>query len=273
MSAIEAAIPNAGKVDAGKLAAIPAEILARYVVDAARPWWRRRPCIHALRGRVPEAFVDAMLERIRDPSDTAEVRIALLELLGDREALLPWLRSQPPEQPYGMHEAILSARATLGDLSAVPALVTLACDAWSGRRTLGQRSLDLVVGKHGLAAVLDRVGDRPEDRTFRVRMAQHDPDAILAALADPEIGVARTAAELAIANEALGNETLIDRVVTESSVDARLWALYILDRRGHEIRELWHAIDAPRVEIAGLPETVRRAILREYPGEARTDPR
>jgi hypothetical protein len=273
MGAIEALIPKAGKANDDGLRAADANVIARYVSDARNPWWRRRPCALALRGRVPEAHVAALLERVRDAADTAEVRIALLDVLEGRAELLPWLQAQGAgEGP--LPEACLKARAGLGDLTAVPALATLANDLWFHRRTLGEAALDTLVARHGHAAVASQLGDvRPEDRAFHVRMSSHAGGDVTAAFTDPDVGVARDACERVIATGIPDDETLVDRVITGPTIESRLWAAYALHRRGRAIRELWHAIGSPRVEIAGLDDDLRLAILREYEGQRRTDPR
>lgn len=270
---VEALIPKAGQVDeAGLLDADPV-VLARYIADARNPWWRRRPCVLALRGRVPPKHVMALIDRIRDPDDTAEVRIALLDVLHDRAELLPWLQAQDPDQPYGMHDAILKARAGLGDLTAAPALATLAADAWHHHAEIGRAALDVLAAHHGIDAVSRAIGNaRPEDRAFHIRMQSKHGGDVSAAFEDADVAVARLACECVIESGVPDDETLVDRAITSTHVHAKLWALYALHRRGREIRALWHAIDAPRREIAGLPDDVRLAILREEPGEARTDP-
>jgi hypothetical protein len=273
VGAIESAIPKAGTADDARLLAIDAVVLARYVIDSAHPWWRRRPCALALRGRVPEALLPRLVERIRDPGDTTEVRVALLSVLDDRAELLPWLQAQTAWQPHGFYEAILKTRAALGDLTAVNALATLAAEPWRHRQQTGEEALERLVAHHGLPAVERELGERTEDRLFINRMRSREGADLTPAFADPDVGVARAACELVIETGVPDDEMLLDHVVTGPTEDARLWAAYALSRRGRDIVELWQALDRPRVEVPGLPEDVRLAILREYPGQPRTDPR
>jgi hypothetical protein len=261
---IEELVPEAGKVDEAGLRAVPADELVRYLLGRKRPWWRRKPCALALRDRVPEKYVGVLLDRIRDVTDETELRMALLEVL-PRPELLPWLQAQGPEQRYGLYEAILKARAALGDLTAVPALSTLANTPWQRQAAIGEAGLDLLVSRFGaIDAYLDDA--RPEDRAYKIRRGANP----LAAFADPDVGVAFLAAEHA---SALDDELLVDHVVTGPTMEARLWAMYALHKRGRDVRELWNALERPRVEVPGLPEHIRLAILGEYELQARTDPR
>ncbi|MGW7361142.1 hypothetical protein ACWGI0_32140 [Streptomyces sp. NPDC054802] len=86
--------PGALRIDP-ELSALAPDALARYAADTANPWFRRRACVVALDGRVPEAHVAGLLARIRDDEETGEVRRALLAVLGDRAsrrrtARAPW---------------------------------------------------------------------------------------------------------------------------------------------------------------------------------------
>ena len=268
-------IPRAGEVDETGLRTVAPEVLASYVRSSSNPWWRRRPCAHALRGRVPPAHVEALFECVRDPADTAEVRIVLLDVLPLRESWLPWLREQPvADGEYGMDIAIMKARAALGDLTAVSAAATLANDLWSHRRASGEAALDMLVERHGLAAIEALLGtERPEDRVFHARMLARKGGDVLAAFADPDLKVATVACELASRSQVPTDEALLDHVATGPTIESRLWAAYALHLRGRDIRDLWEALDCPRFEVAGLPDEIRGAILREYRGTTPTDPR
>jgi len=276
MTPIEKFAHAAGKIDAAGLATVSPDELAAYVAQPRGPWWRRTACVEALAGRVPEAAVPALLDRIRDPKETAQVRIALLRLLGDRPQLLPWLRASGEQSslltwPYGMREAILGARGAAGDLAAAPALVALAHAPWRHGSAVGEAGVAALVARHGAAVVDARLdGALPEVRVFRLRTLGAD---LLHGLADPDPRVAEVACELAVAREDLDDDTLRDQVIAGPSVTARAWAAVALARRGRAIRELWAAIDAPRIELPGLPAEVRTAILREYEPSTGTDPR
>jgi hypothetical protein len=273
VSAVDKAIPEAGKVDAAQLARIDADTLARYVIDDRRPWWRRRPCVEALRGRVPESLVPLLLDRIRDGSDVAEVRVALLDLVGERTELLPFLQTLTSKDPYGVYEHGLAARGRLGDLTAADQLADIAASHWKSRAECGERGLDGLVRHHGRAAIVERVGrTTPAARIFANRMRSIDGD-LTGALADPDVVVARRAVELIVATGRPDNDHLLDHVVTGPTLAARLWAIYALHLRGRDVCDLWRAIDAPRLELPWLSEAARLAILHEYPGELATDPR
>ncbi len=274
MSKVDSAIPEAGKADAKQLAAIDADTLAQYVVDQTHPWWRRRPCVEALQGRVPEERVPGLLDRIRDPEDTSEVRIALLELLGDRIALLPYLVTVTSDERYGVYEQALHTRGRLGDLSAAPQLAELAASPWNHRARLAEAGLDLLLAQHGSAAVEKAVGsDTAAGRTFLDRIRAREHADLTPSLAHPDLGVARRAVELILSTGRPDNEHLLDHVVTGPTLDARLWAVYALHRRGRDVRDLWAALDRPRVELPALPEDVRTAIVNTYPSETYCDPR
>ncbi|WP_405569458.1 hypothetical protein OG317_12180 [Streptomyces sp. NBC_01167] len=276
MRDIEALIPQAGREDATALREFDADALARYVADRAHPWWRRRPCALALAGRVPEARVPALLARVRDSGDVSEVRRALLDVLADRAELLPWLRHEDrrTEKSFGMPEAFLQARGRLGDRTAVRELATLAADPWPRNQALGEAGLDALTARYGLDAVLDDLGDaRPEDRAFRVRMRARAGEDVTDALADPDRLVAHLAQSLADDPDRL--RLYLDEAPT---TDAKLWAAYALYRLTEdaaETRAIHEALGHPRVEVPGLDEELRSAIVHAYAPGCRTqsDPR
>ncbi|THV40939.1 hypothetical protein [Glycomyces buryatensis] len=276
MGTIDVLIPTAGQADGVGLLEVDAEELARYVIDTTHPWWRRRPCVLALAGRVPSVLVAELMERIRDPDDVTEVRIALLDLLGNREELLPWLRHQDrqAEKSYRMPEAILKGRGVLGDRTAARELSTLANDPWPHRREVAEVGLNALVARYGVAAIVADLGDeRPEDRAFRVRVRHRAGGDVTEAFADPDVGVAHLAHSLV--DDAEGVRAYVERAPT---TDATLWAACALYRLGGglpEIRAIYDSIGRPRVEVSGLDNEIRSAIVGEYvPGcKARTDPR
>lgn len=269
-------IPTAGQADSAGLLKVDADELARYVSDKAHPWWRRRPCVFALAGRVPSALAPELMERIRDPDDVTAVRIALLDLLGDRQELLPWLRHEDrkAEKSYQMPEAILKGRGVLGDRTAAPELVTLANDPWPHRRAVAEVGLNALVARYGRDAVLADLGDeRPEDRAFRVRLRHRAGGDVTEAFADPDVGVAHLAHSLV--DDAENVRAYLERAPT---TEAKLWAACALHRLGGglpEIRAVYDSMGRPRVEVSGIDEEVRSAIVREYVpySKARTDPR
>ncbi|MET9659957.1 hypothetical protein [Streptomyces sp. NPDC006510] len=276
MRTIETLVPQAGQIDAAGLREFDADRLAAYVADPAHPWWRRRACVVALTGRVPQHRVTGLIARIHDIHDVDEVRIALLDLLADRTELLPWLnhKDRRREDSYGMPPAILKARGLLGDRSAAGELATLAAEPWSGQRAIGEAGLDALVARYGAAAVLADVGDaRPEDRAFQVRMRHRAGQDVTDALADPDRSVAYLAQSL------LTDPDRLRRYLGEApTAEAKLWAAYALHRLTGdtaETRAIHDSLGRPRVEVAGLDDELRGVILQEYGHdcEEQSDPR
>lgn len=289
-----------------KLAKASPAALAALAADPKERWWRRQPCALALRGRVPVERAAELFARVSDGSDVAEVRRALLEALCSSPAvaatvpLLEWLRAQEePGQAYGMYEAILAARARLGDRTAVPALATLAYDAWTHRRMIGEAALDAMIEAHGVDAIVQALGaasptalaltgHRAEDRLLGMRLSHRQGLEIGAALRDEDVVVARAAYERLCDGRGASDAALLALVAEGRDAAAAchgddgptgaaggcFWALCVLARRGHDVRPWWHALGEPRVPAGVVPEEVRLAILRTYlPGERRTDPR
>jgi hypothetical protein len=276
MRSIEALLPSGGRDDTAGLLALDADDLARYVADPTRPWWRRRPCAVALAGRVPERHLADLVARVHDPDEVTEVRVALLDALGDRPELLPWLRHEDrrTEGRHGMAEAVLKARGVMGDRSAAPELATLAASPWSRTRKFGEAGLDALVARYGTDAVLADLGDqRPQDRVFRLRARHRAGEDVVDALADPDPEVAHLAQSL-ISDP----HRLRDYLGTAPTADARLWAAYALHRLTGdtaETRAIHDAMGRPRVAVPGLDDELRRAVLHEYARrcERGSDPR
>ncbi|MEV7375757.1 hypothetical protein AB0O51_33315 [Streptomyces sp. NPDC090301] len=276
MRSIDALIPRAGFDDTVGLRKVDAEELARYVVDRGQPWWRRKPCVIALTGRVPERYVPELIACVQDPRETSEVRRALLDLLADRAELLPWLRHEDRagDTSYGMGEAFLKARGLLGDRSAARGLATLAASPQRSARDAGDAGLDGLVDRYGADAILAELGEgRPEDREFHVWTRYRADEDVTDALADPDRRVAYVAQSLATDADRL--RAYLDEAPT---AEAKVWAAYALygvtaDRV--EARAVYDRLGRPRVEVEGLDEELRRAIVHMYgPGcERLSDPR
>ncbi|MFG2639600.1 hypothetical protein ACGFYP_01240 [Streptomyces sp. NPDC048370] len=276
MRSIETLIPQVGRDDTAGLREVDAEELARYVADSAHPWWRRVPCVVALSGRVPERYVPELTARIQDPDDTSEVRRALLDLLADRAELLPWLRHEDrrADTSYGMAEAFLKARGLLGDRSAARELATLAASPWQRVSDAGEAGLDGLVDRYGPEAILAELGvERPEDRAFRVLTRYRADEDVTDALADPDRGVAYLAQSLATDADRL--RAYLDEAPT---TEAKVWAAYALYRLTEdeaETRAVYERLGRPRVEVEGLDDELRSAIVHEYGRgcERASDPR
>lgn len=249
-----------------------ADVLVSVVLDGRREWWRRRLCAFALSGRVPEDHVPVLLDLVRDSRVTIEVRVALLEVLPLSEELLTWLRTA---DDHRIELAVLRTRARFGDATAVPDLVRLMASEWHHRRIVAEQGIDML----GQRAVLDALGfdsalslmlfgPTPEARVLGVRWA--DPD-ITQALADEERMVAREAYDR-LADVSDNDDELVRMV--DDRAPGHLWALAVLAARGEPIDDQWAALGRPRVDVPGLPDDVRAAILRQYaPGTRATDPR
>ncbi|MFD3538444.1 hypothetical protein ACFWUQ_02955 [Streptomyces sp. NPDC058662] len=273
---IETLTPEAGRTDAVGLRAYDPDLLARCAVERTQPWWRRTACVDALAGRVPSARVGELLACVRDTDDSGTVRKALLGLLADRAELLPWLRHEDRrhEAAYGMPEAVLQARGALGDLTAAPELATLAFSHWPTRRAVGEAGLDTLADRHGVRAVLSGLdAARPEDRAVAVRVRHRAGEDVTDALADPDTQVAHLTQSL------LTCPVRVAAYLAEApTVDAKLWAAYALHRLTGDVaqtRTVYEELGCPRVEVEGLDEELRRAIVHEYGRdcEKQSDPR
>ncbi|MFB6820729.1 hypothetical protein ACFCXA_03945 [Streptomyces virginiae] len=265
LKTIKKLTPEAGRTDAEALRAYDADALARCVADAKQPWWRRAACVEALAGRVPERRVARLIACVQDPDDVSHVRVALLGLLADRPELLPWLRHEDRRQDgaYGMAEAVLGARGALGDLTAARALATLAFDPWRRRRETGEAGLDALAARHGVQAVLAQLdASRPEGRSTAVRLRDLAGEDVTDALADPDRQVAFRA------QERLTDPRRLRGYLAEAPTEeAKLWAAYALHRLTEDIdetRRLYEELGRPRVEVTGLDEELRTAIVHEY---------
>lgn len=249
-----------------------ADVLVAVVLDGRQEWWRRRICAFALSGQVPAASVPALLDIVRDSRVSTEIRVALLEILPRSEELLTWMRTTDDD---ALELAIVRTRARFGDATVVPDLVRLMESEWRHRRMVAEQGIDML----GQRAVLDELGfdsalslmlfgSTPEERVLGVRWA--DPD-ITQALADEERMVAREAYDR-LADVPDDDEELMRMVVDRAP--GHLWALAVLAARGEPIDVQWLALGRPQVDVPGLPDDVRAAIVREYvPGTRDTDPR
>lgn len=219
----------------------------------------------ALTGRVPERYVPGLIACVQDPGDTPEVRRALLDLLADRTELLPWLRHEDraSDTLYGMGAAFLKTRGLLGDRSAARELATLAASPGRRDRDAGDAGLDGLVDRYGADAILAQLGEeRPEDREFRVWMRYRADEDVTYALADPDRRVAYAAQSLATDADRL--RAYLDEAPT---TEAQVWAAYALYRLTEdraEAQAVYERLGHPRVEVEGLDEELRRAIVHEY---------
>ncbi|GGP75659.1 hypothetical protein [Streptomyces melanogenes] len=276
MRKIDTLIPERGQPDTAALHAHDPDALARYVLDTGNAWWRRRICVHALAGRVPEAYTPGLADRIRDEDETAEVRIALLDLLAGRTELLPWLRTVEGcgDSAYGVAEAALKTRGLLGDRTAAPGLSTLAASPWLRWRETGEAGLDGLVEHHGADALLAQLGqERPEDRRFALRTRHRAGRDVTPYLADSDRGIAYLAQSLVADPDRL-RAFLEDVPAPEAAVRAAC-ALHRLTGDTAETRRIDERLGSPRTEVEGLDEELRRAIVHEYAPwcERQSDPR
>ncbi|WP_329201200.1 MULTISPECIES: hypothetical protein [unclassified Streptomyces] len=276
MRKINTLIPERGRPDSAALHAHDPDALARYVLDTGNVWWRRRTCAGALAGRVPETRVAGLIDRIRDEDETAEVRIALLDLLAGRTELLPWLRGeeQRGDGSYGVAEAVLKARGLLGDRTAAAALSTLAASPWQRWREIGEAGLDGLVECHGVDEVLAELGeDRPEDRRFALRTRHRAGRDVTPYLADPDRGVAHLAQSLVADPDRL--RSFLDGAPAPEAAVRAACALHQLTEDAAQTRRIDERLGSPRTEVDRLDEELRRAIVHEYAPwcERQSDPR
>ncbi|CAM5640880.1 hypothetical protein SAVIM338S_06269 [Streptomyces avidinii] len=262
---IEMLNPEAGRVDAAGLREYDADGLVGCVLDAAQPWWRRKACVEALAGRVPERRAAELIACVQDARGSGSVRIALLELLADRSELLPWLRHEDRlrEGSYGMPEAVVKARAALGDRTAAGALAALAFSQWRHQRAIGEAGLDQLAARYGAGAVLAELDEeRPEDRICAVRMRHRAGQDVTGALADPDRAVACLAQALLTDADRLRG--YLAQAPTE---EAKVWAAYALHGLTGDLAEtrtVYEALGRPRTEVAGLDEELRAAVVHQY---------
>ncbi|RSS87674.1 hypothetical protein EF903_17030 [Streptomyces sp. WAC05292] len=279
MPSIHALVPEVGRADSDGLRSHDAEALADCVLDRAEPSWRRLACAEALHGRVPQTHLEALLACVRDPHDAHEVRVQLLDLLSDREELLPWLRHEDRqgERGYRIEHAVLRTRTRLGDLTALAAVADLAFRPGWRDRMAGGECLESLVDRHGSAAVaaaLDGLDEAdPAVRALRIRLRDRNGEDITDSLTDPDPEVAYVTQDLIT-----DTDRLRAYLAEAPTVDAALWAAYALYRLTEDpapTRAVYEALGRPRVEVEGLDEDVRRAIVHEYVPycENGTDPR
>jgi hypothetical protein len=230
----------------------------------------------------------ALVDCAGDAGVSTEARAALLAVLSTpgaphSDALLLWLRAQEAEPPpYWLDLAVLRARAGLGDMSAVRPLAELAADPWRQHGGVGKQSIDTLIEIRGLAAVLAELGADSATslatsgasvaaRLLGLRLQWREGVDVSPSLADASVVVARTAYDL-LAGARGDDDALIEMV--DQRRPGHLWALAVLHRRGHPIRDVWEALGSPSVDLLDVPLDVRRAIVREYvPGQRETDPR
>ncbi|MEV7560658.1 hypothetical protein [Streptomyces sp. NPDC089795] len=134
---------------------------------------------------------------------------------------------------------------------------------WRSRREIGEAGLDAPAARHGLEAVpAERGGARPEDRSTAVRLRDRAGEDVIDALADPDRQAAFRAQQL------LTDPERLRRHLAEAPTEeAKLWAVYArhrLTEDADETRKLYEELGRPRVEVGGLDEELRAAIVHEY---------
>ncbi|MFF2082131.1 hypothetical protein ACFVVM_00040 [Nocardia sp. NPDC058176] len=261
------------------------------MLDGANPWHHRRRCARALFGKVPAERMMELVDLVCSDDDQVDVRISVLEVLTSaagphREALLEWLRGQSLAGDYAscrLDDAMLTARALLGDISVADSLVEMAADAWSHRSAPGVRALRGLIVMHGLPAVLGMESPRAlmlSGRSQAVRLIgvglSHETGFdIVPALADPSVSVARAAYDRLVPLR--GPQRRVESLMASATTPgpAQLWALAVLSaHHPTEVRALWEALGPPSIALPDVPADVRAAILRQYaPGTPDTDPR
>jgi len=260
---------------AQRLTGVDADALAAFVLDRAEPSDRRRYCALALAGRVPPDRATAMMDRVRSTDEPPMLRGAILGALstspGPHHAELLALlhriddgRGDPRFPP-----AVLAARASLGDLTAVAAMVEVAADPIWFPRNPATAALEALVAARGPGLVLAELGaTTPADlltsgatagaRVIGARLRHAEGGDLTPALADPVRIVARVAHDLMVADpdDRTGHPSLLDMVQRRGT--GWEWALAVLARRGHRPDAI------PRVALPEIPTDVREAVVRRY---------
>jgi hypothetical protein len=171
----------------------------------------------------------------------------------------------------------------MGDLDVVEPLVARAASPWRFEYDVAMDALYALEAVHGQAALVAALGadslpalafDAVDEahRLIGVRLLDDDAGDVTPALADPSVVVAREAYERRADDYISDDGPLLDLV--ERRAPGHLWALAVLHRHGHPIRDAWESLGPPVVELPGVPTDVRQAILCRYaPGQRQTDPR
>ncbi|MFC7447209.1 hypothetical protein [Rhodococcus daqingensis] len=279
---------------ARRLSAIAPEELVHFVTDKAQQWNHRRSCADALVGRLPSGSAADLLAILRDPTETSELRRAVLDLLtvspGPHSGeVLAWAKLQAggvdgSDVLGALGFAALIVRAELGDTSAALALVERATDPWDGVRA--EHAIDALITSYGADVVfggspnvLMLSGETPGLRLLGVRLSDRVGIDVSPALADESTMVARTAFDLLTARYRDGRfATGVVAGLTAMATRAgpgQVWAMAVLARRFPvDVRKMWNELGPRPLDVPGLPTDVRDAMVREYaPGQRDTDPR
>jgi hypothetical protein len=163
------------------------------------------------------------------------------------------------------------------DHRAVTEAVHLAASPWRHEAPRGREALAALVERHGREAVLAAIGDEsPEARICQLDLRAAAGEDVTYGLADHDHAVAFTAQSL------IGDENRLRAYIADEAPtdDAKLWAAYrlflLVENGDEEIRAIYDALGRPRVEVPGLDEDIRRAIVHDYGGiycQRGTDPR
>ncbi|MEZ4294315.1 MAG: hypothetical protein R3B70_05015 [Polyangiaceae bacterium] len=297
---IKSAEPYADAEVKAALAPFSPSVLVE-IARSREAWLVRRAAVRALDGRVDDGVAGALLEISLDAREVTELRCAALDVLAraGRTESVPALRRLRAEidamqsPPYGLGDAVVSACARLGDIEAAVAALRLRYDAWTHRRHTGEAAVQALqerVGTLGLARAFGAADASAEElgglsrrhpeavvRRWAIDVAPADAPWLTETLGDEEWVVAE-GAEAAIlrGGPAVGESLRALAREAGAAPEVRARAILALLRRGQEeeARSLWSAFEDGRIELIGVPDAIRRAVLHHYlPGQRGTDPR
>lgn len=290
LHALAAAVDGPGGAEAleEELVRASAVTVADLVLNRDAAPRLRLAAAKSLTGRVPEQRVATLATHVCAISDDTRLLNAVITALDVADTPSSHvLRAAAVEhgnyyvaQRLGARE--LRQRATRGDAQALQLLTVLASAPWTRMRRAGEAAVDELIESHGLDAVLTMLGaptprflarsaDHPALRLLGLRLLHRSGDTITACLGDDAAVVRRATHDLL--RDGYGDDAEL-WALAEQRAAGHLWALALLHARGHEIRPMWQALGAPAIEVPGVPNAVREAIVRHYtPGQDDTDPR
>lgn len=252
-------------------------------------WYLRRSALQELGNRDRPDLVPLFRRVLLDAGSEGEVRQAALAALVrvDDTSSLPLIRTIDPASWYGSEETLLEARGLLGDVTASPELIEVSYDPWRHRSSAAVNGLDALQRRHGsVDPLLDEVdpggGGRQEARLERLAVTALTPAVrrwaldhlrrqespvlpgiLLRSLGDTDWLVQQGSSGF-LTGLAHPPFAALQNMVTDPSaqVTARLWAAYTLLKLGEQ--PFLSAIPDLKVELPGVPQDVREAIVRYW---------
>lgn len=175
---------------------------------------------------------------------------------------------------YLVYATDLKVRAVLGDRLVLPELAGRA--SWTEDRVArpAKAGLDALLARYGLETLLTGLGTRStRGRIAAITVRHHAGEDVTDHLADPDREVAYATACMCRRDE----DRLLAYLDRAPTVEAKLWTAYALYWNPYGEQDAEELFDSlGRVEIAGLDEEVRWAVLHEHMPDMtgpQTDPR